>query len=444
MRRIDCHLSALAHSHGGYEDVKGSRLLLLLAAGILAQPGKLREQDVQQEFQTALGLVDHGRIDEAALAFRTIVAHHPELSEAWNNLASIEASRGDLEGARVSLRKALECRQASQITLRNLDRVLGRMAREAWDSALSASTTPEAGPQLDLVRSLVALQDSTRKQRESDSLRFSIRRLSQERDSLQSIRLTQGTALDSIRATLQKRQVALDQLTKKESQDRIQQEELRKAFQALVLRSDSVHTQMIQRGEETEKLRLQLARRTREADSLRAALARREAEGDSLRRTLARVEREKNEARQELSRRNSEVARLRSETDGKRVASAGVVDLRPTATTSEAPMTTIQAWAAAWSRKDVSTYLGFYSEEFAPSEGRAAWEALRRQRLNISDSIEIELVEPKIRKLPSGNVEVVFRQRYRAGTTHLTTRKKIELRREVPGWKILREESAAR
>jgi len=429
--------------HGGDESVKGSRFLLLLIAGVMAQPGNAREQDVRQEFQTALGLVDQGRTSEATVAFRAMVARHPEVSEAWNNLAALEASRGDLEAARQALRMALECRQASQVALRNLDRVVGRMAREAWDSALSSSSKVEAAPRLDLVRNLTMAQDTSAIRRETDSLRQSIQRLSRDRDSLQGLRQSQRNILDSVRRELDSRQASLDQLSRREAKDRERTEELRQAYQVLAKRSDSIRDQMVQRTVDADRLRLLLTRTTGEADSLRKVLARREAESDSLRRTLAKVTLERGEARRDLVRKSSEVVRLRAESDGPREASGGALDASA-GSAAQSPLTVVRAWASAWAARDAGGYLAFYSDGFAPPEGREAWEAKRRERLSIPDSIQLGILDPKLRKLPSGNVEVAFRQSYKAGETRLTTRKRLELRREVPGWKIVREESGAR
>lgn len=172
-------------------------------------------------------------------------------------------------------------------------------------------------------------------------------------------------------------------------------------------------------------------------------IARREAEGDSLRRTLARVERERLDARKDAASKEREVARVRGEADGARVAYA-TGDVPAIGEATRDPLATVLAWADAWSRRDVDGYLAFYSEEFAPKDGRSAWEALRRQRVGIADSIRVGVNDPKVQKLSDGRVAVSFRQTYESGETRLTTRKRIVLRREVPGWKILLEEGGAR
>lgn len=424
--------------------MKGSGLVLLLAAGIFAQPSSYREPTVREEFLGALGHVDKGRPKEAVQAFRQLLEKHPDISEAWNNLATLEAAMGDLDAARLSLRKALDCQQASQVALRNLDRVVGRMARAAWDSALSSPSSIKDGPKLDMVRELVEPADTSGMRRRTDSLKNSIHKLARDRDSLAKLRKTQNTILDSIRNELKSREATLQALFRRRGDDSARSEDLRASYARILRRSDSLDGVLRSRREEAETLKGLLEKRTREADSLRKVLVRREAEGDSLRRTLARVERERLEARRQAARNASEVAKALGDADGSRVASlAGDVPAIGEATKD--PLATIREWAAAWSRKDVEAYLAFYSDEFAPgSSGRKEWEALRRSRIGIDESIQVQVLEPKVERIAGGKVVVRFRQTFEAGATRLTTRKRIVLRREVPGWKILQEEGGSR
>jgi chromosome segregation ATPase len=414
-----------------------------MAAGIFAQPSSIRESSVREEFLGALAHVDKGRPKEAVQAFRQLLEKHPDVSEAWNNLATLEAAMGDLDAARLSLRKALDCQQASQVALRNLDRVVGRMARAAWDSALSSPSSVKDGPKLDLVRELVEPVDTSAIRRRTDSLKTSIQRLARDRDSLARLRKTQHTILDSIRNELKSREATLQALFRRRGDDSTRAEDLRASYARILKRSDSLDGVLRSRRDEAETLKGLLERRTREADSLRKVIARREAEGDSLRKTLARVERERLEARRRADKSASEVAKALGEADGARVASlAGEVPAIGEATKD--PLATVREWATAWSRKDVEAYLSFYSEDFAPRDGRKEWEALRRRRIGIDDSITVQVLEPKVERLADGKVVVGFRQIYEAGATRLTTRKRIVLRREVPGWKILLEEGGSR
>lgn len=424
--------------------MKGSRLLLLMALGILAQASRAEVPGQARDFHAAVRLIDLGRQDEARAILRTLVTKDPQASEAWNNLAVLEAAGGDLEAARQALRMALETRQFSQVALRNLDRVVGRMAREAWDSALASGGKANSLPKLELVRKLNVPPDTLAMRREADSLRSSMRALKQSRDSLADSRRDQGRLLDSVRTELERRQTSLRELVERERRERSQVEEMRLAFRSAILRSDSLRDQRVRDSLSERQLARQLEVRTRQVDSLREVLAKREVESDSLRKTLARVTLQRIEAGAQLRRRDAEVARLKADADGPREASAGASDLASSSSRLEVPLDAVRQWARAWSSKDVEGYLSFYAESFSPSEGRQEWETKRRQRIAIPDSIQLEILDPRTVRLPSGHSEVTFRQVYTAGATRLTTRKRLELRREVPGWKIVREESGVR
>lgn len=108
------------------------------------------------------------------------------------------------------------------------------------------------------------------------------------------------------------------------------------------------------------------------------------------------------------------------------------------------PLATARAWAAAWSRKDVEGYLGFYSARFSPPDGaaRQAWEARRRERIDAPKSILVEIVAPRVSKLSGGEVEILYKQIYRADDLRLSIRKRLLLTKEGEEWKILTEKEA--
>ena len=74
-----------------------------------------------------------------------------------------------------------------------------------------------------------------------------------------------------------------------------------------------------------------------------------------------------------------------------------------------------QALANAWEKKDVYTYLSFYSKEFKGSKNhRGAWEASRQRALNKNKNISIELSNIEINQKGAKQVEVNFIQRYKS------------------------------
>lgn len=81
----------------------------------------------------------------------------------------------------------------------------------------------------------------------------------------------------------------------------------------------------------------------------------------------------------------------------------------------------VNAWAAAWSAKDVSKYLSFYAADFKLPDGesRAAWEATRQERISKPKSIQVGISGATVEFSDASHATVKFRQSYRA--SHLKT-----------------------
>jgi hypothetical protein len=101
----------------------------------------------------------------------------------------------------------------------------------------------------------------------------------------------------------------------------------------------------------------------------------------------------------------------------------------------------VRAWADAWSRQAVDDYLAHYSEIFRPADGsgRAAWEALRRQRLTRPNFIELKVTDMEIESLDANRARATFRQTYRADRYQDVVVKTLELVRDGGRWRIVGE-----
>jgi len=77
---------------------------------------------------------------------------------------------------------------------------------------------------------------------------------------------------------------------------------------------------------------------------------------------------------------------------------------------------TVDAWAAAWSSRDVENYLSHYASDFNTpnNQSRAAWEATRRERITRPKSIQVDISNTKIKFSDNAHATVSFRQSYRA------------------------------
>lgn len=99
----------------------------------------------------------------------------------------------------------------------------------------------------------------------------------------------------------------------------------------------------------------------------------------------------------------------------------------------------IRAWAEAWSRRDVSAYLSFYSEQFNPGDkDRASWAEERQGRLTRPKYIRIEIGNLEI-GFSDGRAVAQFRQQYESNLYKDTGSKTLILERQDGRWMIVEE-----
>jgi Flp pilus assembly protein TadD/ketosteroid isomerase-like protein len=100
----------------------------------------------------------------------------------------------------------------------------------------------------------------------------------------------------------------------------------------------------------------------------------------------------------------------------------------------------VEAWAKAWSSKDVKGYLAFYAPDFQVPGGasRSAWETERADRIERPKSIEVSVSEIKV-KAGDKEATVTFRQSYRSDTLKSNNTKTLKLERAGDRWLIKQE-----
>ncbi|MFO1262995.1 MAG: nuclear transport factor 2 family protein [Rhodoferax sp.] len=103
----------------------------------------------------------------------------------------------------------------------------------------------------------------------------------------------------------------------------------------------------------------------------------------------------------------------------------------------------VQAWAAAWARKDVDTYLAAYSPLFLATEGltRPQWEAQRRQRIGTAQGLQIKVMDLVVEPIGRDKVQAVFIQKYQTAKLNDLSRKTLILHKHGDDWKILSEQA---
>src|SRR5688572_24589790 len=102
---------------------------------------------------------------------------------------------------------------------------------------------------------------------------------------------------------------------------------------------------------------------------------------------------------------------------------------------------TVNAWAKAWSAKNVDAYLAFYARDFKTpgGEARPEWETARRARISGPRSISVTVESPKV-SVADGKASVTFRQGYKSDVIKsTTTTKTLVLAKSDGRWRIQQE-----
>ena len=105
-------------------------------------------------------------------------------------------------------------------------------------------------------------------------------------------------------------------------------------------------------------------------------------------------------------------------------------------------MTAVNAWAQAWSERDVAAYLSHYASDFKipGGEARNAWEKSRRERISKAKSIQVSVTNPQVSFTDATHASVVFKQSYRSDTVKSNTAKTLLLVKTGEKWLIQQEQ----
>jgi tetratricopeptide (TPR) repeat protein len=105
----------------------------------------------------------------------------------------------------------------------------------------------------------------------------------------------------------------------------------------------------------------------------------------------------------------------------------------------------VDAWATAWSNKDVKAYLSHYAADFKTPDGqpRAAWETARRQRITKPGSIRVGIEKLSV-KITGDSATASFRQKYQSASLNVNSAKTISLVRRDGKWLIVTEQTGSR
>ena len=105
----------------------------------------------------------------------------------------------------------------------------------------------------------------------------------------------------------------------------------------------------------------------------------------------------------------------------------------------------VNAWASAWARKDVATYLGAYAKDFKlpRGESRQAWESSRKQRIEAPKKIDVKVESPVVDFTEAGIATVKFRQDYKSNIVSARSSKTLVMTKTGSRWQIREERSGS-
>lgn len=106
-------------------------------------------------------------------------------------------------------------------------------------------------------------------------------------------------------------------------------------------------------------------------------------------------------------------------------------------------MNLVQAWAAAWSERNVERYLSFYDKDFKIPDGesRQNWQASRIERLTQPKFIKVSISNVKVNLIDDTHAVATFRQSYRSSQLKSSSRKSLLLVKSDGKWLIQEERS---
>lgn len=126
-------------------------------------------------------------------------------------------------------------------------------------------------------------------------------------------------------------------------------------------------------------------------------------------------------------------------------ATSTSTQLPPARTAEDEARALVETWRLAWSRRDVNAYLGHYSADFLPADGRTQqqWAASRRTNIAGRADIQVGVRDLRIQRTDDRSMTVTFLQDYAAGSYRENAQPKtLRMRREDTGWRIVAEQTS--
>ena len=350
-------------------------------------------KDAQMRFLKGVIQRDSGKTSDAIATFTRLTEDYPELPEPYNNLAVLYAGQGQYDRARTSLEMALRTNQSYSTAHENLSEVYSKLASQAYSKALQLDSTTAAAsaqPKLALIREL-ATANGGKAQRPGVPM-------------LSPVPQTANNAAPTAMASLSPNKVA-----PKPAQP------LPPSLPAPKSAATGPFAGKQMSSAATPPAATSMAASPAAAASAKVTVAANPPPEKAAPATLAPA---------------ATAA----------VPAATVAVTSPSNSASKEVEAVVKSWAAAWSARDVKSYLGMYGKDFVPpgAMSRSAWEEERRQRISSKSSITVKLENLNI-TVNGSKATVKFRQDYKANGLAVSSKKVLELTKNGDHWHIAQE-----
>ncbi len=347
--------------------------------------------DAQMRFQKGLILTEQKKTADAINVFSSLSKDYPDLPEPHNNLAVLYASQGEYDKARDALEAAIRTHPSYSTAHENLGDVYAKMASQAYGKAL----------QLDKDNAAAQTKLSMIKDLFTDKFR-GVNGASAPVGATTPVPVN-GESLRNAGNTPKPPKKAAADIQKKPASDKPASTAPAGGAILEKIAGESVGV------EKSATHKIALANPSTEKPSIAQSAAGANAANKSP-----------------------------EKSPGEPAAEKG-----PMANDAGEIIDTIQAWAKAWSDKNVSAYLAFYADDFRFSgfRTRAAWEKSRHERIARPKSIQVTIGSPKVQFMDATHARISFRQSYRSDSFKNDSSKKLEMVKKGKKWLIKQERS---
>ncbi|HUW75719.1 MAG TPA: tetratricopeptide repeat protein [Gallionella sp.] len=346
-----------------------------------------KPKDAQARFLKGLILTEQGKTADAIKIFTGLTEDYPDLPEPYNNLAVLYASQGKYDKAKQLLEKALSTHPSYATANENLGDIYAKMASQAYDRALQLDSKNTATQtKLAMIQNLFA----------------------DDAHNHAGV-ATNAEVSSKIEGQVPAKVVAAPAIAAKN-----QPEPVPVASAAAPAKTAAT---------KTEVAKAEVAK----AEAAKAEVAKAEvAKAEVAKAEAAKAEAAKAEAaKAEAAKAAIHVKQVVKQNDD--------AEIRRTVT----------AWAKAWSSQNTRQYLSFYANDFKTPRGetRAAWEAIRKERVSTPKFIRVGVSIKSVLLTDSAHATVKFRQSYKSGHLNVFDNKVFLMVKAEGKWLIREERS---